>query len=82
MKNQKPTIKPSKKRYYLEIIAIIVGLLIFGFGIIEETHHDVSISYNSKGMMSVHTGLMTCFYGFLMIFGGCASIYGKRKRKL
>jgi hypothetical protein len=69
----------AKKTYYWEILCIVIGFLFIAFGIEEEIHHQYSVSYNSKGMMSFHNGGMTCFYGLALLVSCFASIYGKRK---
>ena len=79
MKNQKVNIE--KRRYHWEILAILLGLFLIKFGIDDENNNRISIGHNSKGLMFVHTGLMTCFYGVALIFSSCASIYGKKKNK-
>ncbi|KQB37990.1 hypothetical protein RCH33_2333 [Flavobacterium daejeonense] len=68
----------TAKKYFWEILCIILGTIIFKFGI--DDGFKGSIGYNSKGIMGVHNGFMEAFYGLLLIIGGFGSIYSKKMK--
>ena len=72
MENNKKK-KTSKKHYYLEVLFFVLGTYMIYSGIIDEIAHKSGVSFNSKGMMYVHTGLMDAFYGMLMVVGSIVS---------
>ena len=67
----------SKKHYYLEVLFFALGICMIYNGIIEEIAHKSGVSYNSKGMMYVQTGLMDAFYGLMMLVGSIVSCNNK-----
>ena len=79
MENNKK--KVSKKHYYLELFFFVLGIYMIYSGIIDEIAHRSGVSYNSKGMMSVNTGLMDAFYGILMVVGSIVSCNTKINKK-
>ena len=81
MEREKPNPKRKKKIYIIELLFLILGSIMIYTGLINEINHVSSISYNSKGCMSVHTGALDVLFGVLMIVGSVCSIYAKIKNK-
>ena len=73
--------KTKLQKYFWEILTLIFGGFMIYFGIIDEIHHVSSVSYNSKGCMSVNTGAFDALLGMLAIIGSICSIYFKIKSK-
>lgn len=70
-----------RKRYYWEVLSLILGVWVVYSGIVDEMHHRISIGHNSKGMMIVTTGLMESFYGLMLTVGSAFSTYSKLNNK-
>ena len=73
--------KTTKKHYYLEVFFFALGIYMIYSGITDEIAHKSGVSYNSKGMMYVQTGLMDAFYGILMVVGSIVSCNTKINKK-
>jgi hypothetical protein len=71
----------QKKKIYIELFFLILGSFMIYMGVIDEMRHVSSISYNSKGCMSVNTGAKDALFGLLIIIGSVCSIYAKIKNK-
>ena len=80
MKDRNQNKKLRKKRYYWEILVVSFGIWMLYSGIVVEMRHEIGLSYNSKGLKSVTTGLMITLYGVLLIIGGVVSAYNKLKK--